>query len=211
MVTVGVLSRFVRSRRGPRWDRSDRKTCGGRPALTTGATVPLVTVPTDVLAQAWSIAHRAAATAVRDHEAEDVAQDTVLRLTEQNLSELCDPEFEDALLTELDRSRSGQTHDVVSSLQAAQSPIMRAPLDGILLVQGAPVTGKTVFPLNWVSWLLCYYADDLTAAQVLVGPTPAFNRYISDALPALGYRDVRETHIDQVYPRVTSALRIERT
>jgi RNA polymerase sigma factor (sigma-70 family) len=49
-----------------------------------------VTVPTDVLAQAWSIAHRAAATAVRDHEAEDVAQDTVLLLTEQNLSELRD-------------------------------------------------------------------------------------------------------------------------
>ena len=52
--------------------------------------MPLVTVPTDVLGQAWSIAHRAAATAVRDHEAEDVAQDTVLRLTEQNLSELRD-------------------------------------------------------------------------------------------------------------------------
>lgn len=50
--------------------------------------MPLETVSTDVLAQAWSIAHRAATTAVRDHEAEDVAQDTVLVLTEQNLSEL---------------------------------------------------------------------------------------------------------------------------
>lgn len=49
-----------------------------------------MTVPTDVLGQAWSIAHRAAATAVREHEAEDVAQDTVLLLTEQDLSELRD-------------------------------------------------------------------------------------------------------------------------
>lgn len=47
-------------------------------------------MPTDVLAQAWAIAHRAAATVVRDHDAEDVAQDTVSRLTEQNLSELRD-------------------------------------------------------------------------------------------------------------------------
>jgi DNA helicase IV len=125
---------------------------------------------------------------------------------------ISEPEFQDALLADLDRSRSGQMHDVVKTIQAAQSPIMRAPLEGILLVQGAPGTGKTVVALHRVSWLLYNYADELSADQVLVvGPTPAFTRYIRGVLPALGDRNVREVHIDQLSPAVSSTLRVERT
>ena len=138
--------------------------------------------------------------------------DTVYADLARRVGDLLDePEFEDALLSELDRSRSGQMHEVVSTIQAAQSPIMRAPLDGILLVQGAPGTGKTVVALHRVSWLLFNYADVLSADQVLVvGPTPAFTRYISGVLPALGDRDVREVHIDQIAPRLVSGLSINR-
>jgi len=139
--------------------------------------------------------------------------DTVYADLAERVGELLtEPEFEDSLLAELDRSRSGQMHDVVATIQAAQSPIMRAPLEGILLVQGAPGTGKTVVALHRVSWLLYTYAEELAADQVLVvGPTPAFTRYISGVLPALGDREVREAHVDQIYPRVASALRVDRT
>ena len=75
---------------GSLWARSDMKTGEQPPLLTRALRLRPVTVPSDVLAQARSIAHRAAATAVRDHEAEDVAQDTVLALIEQDLSELRD-------------------------------------------------------------------------------------------------------------------------
>jgi len=107
-----------------------------------------------------------------------------------------EPTFDDDLLRELDRTRTGEMHEVVKTIQASQTPIMRAPLDGILLVQGAPGTGKTVVALHRVSWLLYNYADDLPADRVLVvGPNPTFTRYIRGVLPALGDREVRQTHV----------------
>jgi DNA helicase IV len=114
-----------------------------------------------------------------------------------------EPTYEDALLHELERSRTGEMHDVVKTIQAAQTPIMRAPLEGVLLVQGAPGTGKTVVALHRVSWLLYHYADQLTADQVLVvGPNPTFTRYIRGVLPALGDRDVRQSHVAELGPSV---------
>ncbi len=114
-----------------------------------------------------------------------------------------EPRFEDALLDELERSRTGEMHDVVKTIQASQTPIMRAPLDGVLLVQGAPGTGKTVVALHRVSWLLYQYSDRLTADRVLVvGPNPTFTRYIRGVLPALGDRDVRQVDITALGPAV---------
>lgn len=114
-----------------------------------------------------------------------------------------EPSYDDALLAELDRSRTGEMRDVVKTIQASQTPIMRAPLDGVLLVQGAPGTGKTVVALHRVSWLLYNYAERLTADGVLVvGPNPTFTRYIRGVLPALGDRDVRQADIASLGPSV---------
>src|SRR5690606_6046918 len=74
---------------------------------------------------------------------------------------------------------------------------------GVLLVQGAPGTGKTVVALHRVSWLLYQYSDRLTADRVLVvGPNPTFTRYIRGVLPALGDRDVRQVDITALGPAV---------
>jgi DNA helicase IV len=114
-----------------------------------------------------------------------------------------EPTFDDALLSELDRKRTGEMHDVVKTIQASQTPIMRAPLEGVLLVQGAPGTGKTVVALHRVSWLLHNYAEELSADRVLVvGPNPTFTRYIRGVLPSLGDRDVRQVHITGLGPSV---------
>jgi DNA helicase IV len=114
-----------------------------------------------------------------------------------------EPQFDDALLTELNRTRTGEMQDVVKTIQASQTPIMRAPLEGVLLVQGAPGTGKTVVALHRVSWLLYQYSDRLTADRVLViGPNPTFTRYIRGVLPALGDRDVRQVDINGIGPAV---------
>ena len=67
--------------------------------------------------------------------------------------------FSDALLEELDRSRDGAMRDVVATIQAEQYAIIRAPLEGVVVVQGGPGTGKTVVGLHRAAWLAFNYAE----------------------------------------------------
>ena len=48
-----------------------------------------------------------------------------------------------ALLAALERSRSGRMRDIVATVQREQDEVIRAPLHGVLVVQGGPGTGKT--------------------------------------------------------------------
>ena len=47
-----------------------------------------------------------------------------------------------ALLAALDRARSGRMTDIVSTIQREQDEIIRAPLTGVLVVQGGPGNGQ---------------------------------------------------------------------
>ena len=40
----------------------------------------------------------------------------------------------EALLAELERSRTGEMYDIVATIQAEQDEVIRAPLDGVLAV-----------------------------------------------------------------------------
>jgi len=94
-----------------------------------------------------------------------------------------------ALLAELDRGRTGAMADIVATIQAAQYRLMRFPLEHVLVIEGGPGTGKTAVALHRVSWLLFNEQDRLAASDVLVvGPHPAFTRYIRTVLPDLGER-----------------------
>ncbi|GGM42125.1 HelD family protein [Dactylosporangium sucinum] len=108
-----------------------------------------------------------------------------------------------ALLAELDRERTGAMRDIVPTIQAAQSRLIRAQLDQILVIEGGPGTGKTAVALHRVSWLLYNHRDRLRPQDVLVvGPHPAFTRYIRSVLPSLGDTDVEQLDIDQLGPPV---------
>lgn len=112
-----------------------------------------------------------------------------------------EPFFEDALLRDLNRSRTGEMQDIVKTIQAAQHDLIRAPLDRLLIVQGGPGTGKTAIALHRVSWLLYNYDDQLRGREVLVvGPNPTFARYIRALLPALGDVDVAQTSLSNLGP-----------
>ncbi len=107
----------------------------------------------------------------------------------------------DALLAELERARTGEMLDIVATIQAEQDEIIRAPLDQLLAVQGGPGTGKTAVGLHRAAFLLYNHPSLARAGVLVVGPSRAFLRYISQVLPALGEEAVVQTTIADLAPR----------
>jgi DNA helicase IV len=92
-----------------------------------------------------------------------------------------------ALLAALGRARTGRMGDIVATIQGEQDRIIRAPMAGILLVQGGPGTGKTAVALHRAAYLLYTHRGTLERQGVLVvGPNPLFLNYIENVLPSLG-------------------------
>ncbi|SDI34306.1 HelD family protein [Nonomuraea jiangxiensis] len=115
---------------------------------------------------------------------------------------------EAALLAALRRGRTGRMGDVVATIQTEQDRVIRAALQGALVVQGGPGTGKTVAALHRAAYLLYTHRDTLERRGVLVvGPNPMFLRYISQVLPALGETQVVMSTVGEMFPGVrTSAV-----
>ncbi|HXW34677.1 MAG TPA: hypothetical protein VEJ87_08860, partial [Acidimicrobiales bacterium] len=92
-----------------------------------------------------------------------------------------------ALLAALQGTRTGFMRDIVSTIQREQDEIIRAPLPGVMVVQGGPGTGKTAVALHRAAYLLYTHRFPLERQGVLViGPNPLFLRYIEQVLPSLG-------------------------
>src|SRR5256714_623463 len=108
---------------------------------------------------------------------------------------------EAALLHALERTRSGQMRDIVSTIQREQDDVIRAPLEGVLVVQGGPGTGKTAVALHRAAYLLYTHRERLQRTGVLVvGPNATFLRYISQVLPSLAETGARLATLGDLYP-----------
>jgi DNA helicase IV len=108
---------------------------------------------------------------------------------------------EAALLADLGATRTGRMTDIVRTIQAEQDAIIRADARGVLVVQGGPGTGKTAVALHRAAYLLYTHRERLSRSGVLiVGPTPAFLRYIADVLPSLGETGVLLAGLGQLRP-----------
>lgn len=110
---------------------------------------------------------------------------------------------EGALLAAMSAGRTGHMGDIVATIQAEQDTIIRSPLDGVLVVQGGPGTGKTAVALHRAAYLLYAHRRLLERSGVLmVGPSPSFLRYIDRVLPSLGETGVVSTTIADLLPGV---------
>ncbi len=110
---------------------------------------------------------------------------------------------EGALFAALDRERSGTMRDIVATIQGEQDEIIRAPMKEVLVVQGAPGTGKTAVALHRAAYLLYTHRFPLERQGVLVlGPNPVFMRYISHVLPSLGETGVDLSTVNGLYQGV---------
>ncbi len=110
---------------------------------------------------------------------------------------------EGALMAALDAARTGHMRDIVATIQAEQDRIIRAPLEGIMIVDGAPGTGKTAVALHRAAYLLYEHREQLQRRGVLIiGPGRQFLRYISEVLPGLAESDVLLRTPAQLFPGI---------
>jgi DNA helicase IV len=113
---------------------------------------------------------------------------------------------EGALFASLTAARTGRMRDIVATIQADQDRVIRAPLAGVLVVQGGPGTGKTAVALHRAAFLLYANRERIARSGVLlVGPNRVFLRYIDQVLPALGEADaVVMATPGELYPGVVA-------
>ncbi len=110
---------------------------------------------------------------------------------------------EAALLAAVNAGRTGRMRDVVETIQAEQDHAIRADLNGVLVVQGGPGTGKTAVALHRAAYLLYTHRDRLARRGVLiVGPNTTFLRYISHVLPGLGETGAVLCTLGELFPGV---------
>jgi DNA helicase IV len=108
---------------------------------------------------------------------------------------------EAALLSALTASRTGRMSDIVETIQAEQDRIIRSGLNGVLVVQGGPGTGKTAVALHRAAYLLYTYREQLARRGVLiVGPNATFLKYIGQVLPSLGETGALLRTVGELYP-----------
>jgi DNA helicase IV len=92
--------------------------------------------------------------------------------------------------------------DIVATIQVEQDEVIRAPLEGVLTVQGGPGTGKTAIGLHRAAYLLYNHPELARAEVMVVGPSRAFLGYIAQVLPSLGEEAVLQVTLADLVPNV---------
>ncbi|MET8681518.1 UvrD-helicase domain-containing protein [Streptomyces sp. NPDC004647] len=91
-----------------------------------------------------------------------------------------------ALMAALGRARSHAMRDIVSSIQAEQDLVIRAPAASVTEVGGGPGTGKTAVALHRAAYLLYQDRRRYAGGILVVSPTPLLVAYTEGVLPSLG-------------------------
>lgn len=91
-----------------------------------------------------------------------------------------------ALMAALGRARGHTMRDIVSSIQAEQDLVVRAPAASITYVEGGPGTGKTAVALHRAAYLLYQDRRRYAGGILIVSPTPLLVAYTEGVLPSLG-------------------------
>ncbi|MEU4210365.1 UvrD-helicase domain-containing protein [Streptomyces sp. NPDC026206] len=91
-----------------------------------------------------------------------------------------------ALMAALGQARSHTMRDIVSSIQAEQDLVIRAPAASVTEVEGGPGTGKTAVALHRAAYLLYQDRRRYAGGILVVSPTPLLVAYTEGVLPSLG-------------------------
>ena len=116
---------------------------------------------------------------------------------------------------EMLQSALGHTDDqymqnIVATIQHEQNDIIRNTDSDLMIVQGVAGSGKTSTILQRIAYLLYHAKASLNADQiVLFSPNRLFSQYISQVLPSLGERNMRQVTLDGFLKRRFEGLNVE--
>lgn len=100
--------------------------------------------------------------------------------------------------------------NIVATIQKEQNMIIRDTTHDLLLVQGVAGSGKTSAILQRIAFLLYHSRDKLSAEQiVLFSPNLLFSHYISEVLPSLGERNMRQVTLAEFFAQRFLGLKVE--
>lgn len=116
---------------------------------------------------------------------------------------------------ELLQAALGQQNDqymqnIVATIQKEQNDIIRNTSSDLLIVQGVAGSGKTSTILQRIAYLLYHSKESLNADQiVLFSPNLLSSKYISEVLPSLGERNMRQVTLAGFLKRRFEGLNVE--
>lgn len=138
---------------------------------------------------------------------DDAAERAVASPTDR---EAPDSSLSDAILADMDRARGAEMRDIVATIERRQYELISDDIDGVLVIQGGPGSGKTAIALHRAAWLLYNHRESLErAGTLIVGPNPAFMDYVKGVLPALGESAVTQKAVDRVIDAADLRVRAE--
>jgi len=99
---------------------------------------------------------------------------------------------------------------IVATIQHEQNTIIRDTSSDVLLVQGVAGSGKTSAILQRVAYLLYHSRSTMNADNiVLFSPNKLFSNYISEVLPSLGERNMRQVTLNEFISLRLSGVQVE--
>ncbi|MRN06969.1 ATP-dependent DNA helicase [Lactobacillus sp. 0.1XD8-4] len=117
---------------------------------------------------------------------------------------------DEILQAALGKQNDQYMHNIVATIQKEQNDIIRDTRSDLLLVQGVAGSGKTSAILQRIAYLLYHSRTALNADQiVLFSPNNLFSHYISEVLPSLGERNMRQVTLEGFIRRRFEGLKVE--
>ncbi|MDT6952354.1 RNA polymerase recycling motor HelD [Companilactobacillus alimentarius] len=100
--------------------------------------------------------------------------------------------------------------NIVATIQHEQNTIIRDTRSDVLLVQGVAGSGKTSAILQRVAYLLYHSRSTMNADNiVLFSPNKLFSNYISEVLPSLGERNMRQVTLNEFISLRLTGIQVE--
>lgn len=100
--------------------------------------------------------------------------------------------------------------NIVATIQQEQNDIIRDTKHDILIVQGVAGSGKTSAILQRIAFLLYHSRESLNSEQmILFSPNRLFSHYISEVLPSLGEKNMRQVTLAEFLEQRFFGLRVE--
>lgn len=93
----------------------------------------------------------------------------------------------------LGKNAEDRLKDIVMTIQKEQNEIIRKKIGRNLIIQGVAGSGKTSIAMHKVAYLLYNYRKIYNSSNILIlAPNELFLDYISDILPSLGEKNIRQ-------------------